>query len=86
MKHNQPLAMPAKETMMPCYDPPRTVEELNRYGDMSKGQIEAVLCGAMRSGLSLDAINWRDVGVERSLVERWWKRHQEDDNRKAPHT
>ena len=52
---------------MPCYDPPRTENELNRFDDMSKRQFEAVLCGCMRAGMPLDAVDWDDVGVDRGL-------------------
>ena len=69
---------------MACYDPPRTEKELNRFDDMSKRQFEAVLCGCMRAGMPLDAVDWGEVGVDRGLVERWWKCHQEEDAAPAP--
>ena len=68
---------------MPCYAPPRTEKELNRFDDMSKRQFEAVLCGCMRAGMPLDAVDWDEVGVDRGLVERWWKCHQEEDAARA---
>ena len=61
----------------------RTEKELNRFDDMSKRQFEAVLCGCMRAGMPLDAVDWDEVGVDRGLVERWWKCHQEEDAARA---
>ena len=75
---------------MPCYQAPPTTEEINAYGGMTEGQLQAVLCGIFTAIESesidvsecLDDIDWSQVGVSRAVVETWWSKHKERDAEK----
>lgn len=72
---------------MPCYTPPPTEEEMNSWGQLSEGQMEALICGLIRAGSDPETVfhhlDWDEIGVEREVVETWWAKHQEKDRRRA---
>lgn len=69
---------------MPCYTGPITERELNLSDSMSERQQIAVLCGIVSAlGIEiLDRVDWKEVGVSKELVLRWWNRHQRDDEQR----
>jgi hypothetical protein len=56
---------------------------------MAIEDFEAVLCGILtaadkgiligRSDSLLDVVDWREAGVDRKLVDSWWKKHKRED-------
>jgi hypothetical protein len=65
---------------MPCYTGPITEEE-RKINGMLPEQHAAVLCGIISAvGIEiLDRVDWKEVGVSKELVLRWWALHQRDD-------
>lgn len=59
-----------------------------RHG-MTIADFEAVLCGIFTSlekydekNISLNDIDWAEVGVSRKIVEAWWEAHKKEDERR----
>lgn len=73
---------------MPCHNPTdKEIQDYYRargkYGHLSSGELEAVLCGLLRSSkVTLDDIDWVQAGVQRRWVEQWWADHQRKDAEK----
>lgn len=82
---------------MPCLGPTPAEwdAERRRNGTLAgENEFEAVLCGILSTirlrdgddelGKWLDCVNWKEVGVPRKRVEKWWKEHQAaDEERRA---
>lgn len=65
----------------------REREKREWYEIFGAMKASAVLCGVFTSLGSnlpafLDTIDWNEVGVKRTLVERWWKEHHARDRRR----
>lgn len=65
---------------MPCYDGREDEDNARNY------KLVAALCGIMRVlenrvgyGDPLVHVNWKEVGVTREFVEKWWKEHKRQD-------
>lgn len=75
---------------MPCRVddyPTRYVSE-TRHG-MTIADFEAVLCGILSEiefsdelDHFLGAVDWKEVGVSRKMVEAWWEAHKKEDERR----
>lgn len=73
---------------MPCFSP--TDAEYRKhdrtqghYGSLSSRELEAVICGFLRSGkVTMDDVDFAQVGVDRKWVEQWWADHQKKDDLK----
>jgi hypothetical protein len=66
---------------MPCHTP--SDAEMNANGHIHLGQAFAVLCGVMTADPAiLDRIDWVEVGVPRDAIEKWWERHQQEDQKR----
>lgn len=73
---------------MPCYGPSdqEHIAYMRRIGQpgLIRDEMPAVLCGvftALGEGLAdtLDAVDWREVGVRREDVAAWWTEHKARD-------
>lgn len=74
---------------MPCYDPIKSVEYIDRrVNGLTAKQLDAILCGVLdvdrakvarlKPGqLIWDLVDWVEVGLPRSLAERWRQDHRE---------
>lgn len=73
---------------MPCFtpdQPPQSLEDMNEAGELTHGQLEAVLCGVFRAfgrQRVIETINWEQAGVKDEAVRCWWSKHQEKDQRR----
>lgn len=51
-------------------------------------KLEATLCGIMTANEEdegadiLDHVDWKEAGVKREWVEKWWVKHQEKDRKR----
>jgi hypothetical protein len=63
---------------MPCYDGREAEVNSRNY------QLSAVLCGIItKHGTQiLDTLDWKEIGVKRSVVDNWWKEHLAADARR----
>lgn len=72
---------------MPCYD-----SRADDYAREVSPKIEAALCGVMhaleRGGGTqtlhgvLMQVDWKEAGVTRDWLVKWWKEHKEEDERR----
>lgn len=63
---------------MPCYDGREDEDNTRNY------QLASVLCGVItKHGISiLNTLDWKEIGVDRSIVLRWWDLHLAEDKRR----
>jgi len=73
---------------MPCNDGGmfRSDEDQARGLITTARDFEAVLCGILSAMITTDEVkywlnevDWKEVGVSRKRVEKWWKEHQKED-------
>lgn len=73
---------------MPCRDSRDDIRTEYVYKDrkihgLDIDDFEAVMCGIMSAkGVSLDKVDWNEVGVPRAKFENWWRHHQEEDRKR----
>lgn len=75
---------------MPCYDPRdngRTIEVDRPVNGCTAAQLDAILCGVLdvdrnklKPGVLVwDLVDWKEVGVKRSVAEAWHYNHRQKD-------
>lgn len=74
---------------MPCYGPTEddirdSERRSGRYGILKRGELEAIVCGLLRTGkVALDDVDWDQAGVSREYAEQWWAEHQAEDAKRV---
>ena len=74
---------------MPCRDPDWDIPKVTKRFGMDIHDFESVLCGIFTHleknwalNVTLDDVNWSEVGVSRGMVEAWWAGHKREDERR----